>query len=221
VVRKDLRPQIRSIRDLKGRRVGVTALGAGTHVLAASVLHNVGYSLNDVEIVPVGSGDPFIDAMVQKRIDVGMATDPTTTRLLLSGAASILLDMTTPDETGLIFKGPYQFTGLMTRPDVVRDRPAVVQAMVNAIVKTNRFIAGHSAAEIAAKLPASIVGDRYIYVKSLEHSRPAFSKEGMITLAAVENNIQSQTTFGLVAKVEGLNPALFINDRFVRASAAH
>jgi NitT/TauT family transport system substrate-binding protein len=219
VVRKDLRPQIRSIRDLKGRRIGITAVGAGTHVLAASVLHNAGYSLRDVETVPVGSGDPFIAAMVQKRIDVGMATDPTTTRLLLSGEASVLLDMTTQDETGLIFNGPYQFTGLMTRPDVVRDRPAVAQAMVNAIVKTNRFIAGHSAAEIAANLPASIVGDRYIYVKSLEHSRPAFSKEGAITAAAVENNIQSQITFGLVAKANSLDPALFINDRFVRVLA--
>jgi NitT/TauT family transport system substrate-binding protein len=221
VVRKDLRPQIRSTRDLKGRRVGVTAIGAGTHVLAASVLHNAGYSLQDVEIVPVGSGNSLIAAMVEKRIDVAMATDPTTTRLLLSGEGSILLDMTGPDETGLIFNGPYQFTGLMTRPDVIRDHPALVQAMVNAIVKANRFISGHSAAEIAARLPAPIVGDRYIYVKSLEHSRPGFSKDGTVTPRAVENNIQSQITFGLVPKTRSLDPALFINDRFVGASTKH
>lgn len=221
VVRKDLRPQIRSTRDLKGRRVGVTAIGAGTHVLAASVLHEAGYSLRDVEIVPVGSGNPLIAAMVEKRIDAAMATDPTTTRLLLSGAGSILLDMTGPDETRLIFNGPYQFTGLMTRPDVIRDRPALVQAMVNAIVKANRFIAAHSAAEIAAQLPASIVGDRYIYVKSLEHSRPGFSRDGKVTPRGVENNIQSQITFGLVPKTGSLDPSLFINDRFAEASIKH
>ena len=221
VVRKDLRPQIRSERDLKGRRIGVTAIGAGTHVLAASVLHHAGYSLRDVEIVPVGSGDSFIAAMEQKRIDVGMATDPTTTRLLLSGAASIMLDMTTPDETSLIFNGPYQFTGLLTRPDVIRDRPATVQAVVNALVKAARFIRGHSAAEIAAKLPPAIVGDRYIYVKSLEHSRPSFAKDGLITPAAVANNIQSQLTFGLNVPNSSRDPGLFINDRFARAAAAH
>ena len=116
VVRKDLRPQIRSIRDLKGRRIGVTALGAGTHVLAASILRKAGHSLRDAEVVPVGSGDELIDAMTRKRIDVGMATDPTTTRLLLSGQGSVLLDMTTAEETSLIFSGPYQFTGLLTRP---------------------------------------------------------------------------------------------------------
>ena len=218
VVRKDLRPQIRSIKDLKGRRIGVTALGAGTHVLAASVLRKAGYSLRDVEVVAVGSGDSFIAAMTQKRIDVGVATDPTTTRLLLSGEASILLDMTTPDETHLIFNGPYQFTGLMTRPDVIRDRPALVQSMVNAIVKANAYIRGHSAAEIAAKLPASIVADRYIYVKSLEHSRPSFSKDGMLTLGAVENNLQSQIAFGTVPQAGSPGAASFFADRFVRAA---
>ena len=218
LVRKDLRPQIRSNRDLKGRRIGVTALGAGTHVLAASVLRNAGYSLRDVEVVAVGSGDSFIAAMTQKRIDVGVATDPTTTRLLLSGEASVLLDMTTPEETHLIFNGAYQFTGLMTRPDVIRDRPALVQSMVNAIVKTNAYIRGHSAAELAARLPASIVGDRYIYVKSLEHSRPSFSKDGMLTLAAVENNLQSQIAFGLVPPNASPGAASFFADRFVRAA---
>jgi NitT/TauT family transport system substrate-binding protein len=221
VVRKDLRPQIRSERDLKGRRIGVTAIGAGTHVLVASILHHAGYGLRDVEIVPVGSGDSFIAAMTKKHIDVGMATDPTTTRLLLSADASILLDMTTPDETSLIFNGPYQFTGLLTRPDVIRDRPAVVQAVVNAMVNAARYIRGHSAAEIAAKLPPAIVGDRYIYVKSLEHSRPSFARDGMITPAAVANNIQSQITFGLDLPNSSRDPALFINDRFARAAGAH
>jgi NitT/TauT family transport system substrate-binding protein len=218
VVRKDLRPQIRSERDLKGRRIGVTAIGAGTHVLAASILHHAGYTLRDVEIVPVSSGDLFIAAMAQKRIDVGMATDPTTTRLLLSGEASILLDMTTRDETSLIFDGPYQFTGLLTRPDVIRDHPALVQAVVNAMVKAARYIRTHNAAEITGNLPPAIVGDRYIYVKSLEHSRPGFARDAAITPAAVANNIQSQITFGFDLPASSRDPAIFINDRFVRTA---
>jgi NitT/TauT family transport system substrate-binding protein len=216
VVRKDLRPQIHSARDLKGRRIGVTAIGAGTHVLAASILHHAGYNLSDVEVVPVGSGDSFIAAMKEKRIDVGMATDPTTTRLLLSGEGSIVLDMTNADETGIIFNGPYQFTGLLTRPDVIRDHPEIVQEAVNAVVKAGRFIATHSAAEITSKLPPAIVGDRYIYVKSLEHSRPSFSKEGTVIPAAVQNNIQSQITFGLGLPAAGRDPSIFFSNQFVK-----
>ena len=157
--------------------------------------------------------------LVYLHIDLAMATDPTTTRLLLSGDASILVDLTDRDETGLIFNGPYQFTGLLTRPDVIRDRPAVAQSMVNAMVKTARFIRGHSAADIAAKLPGTLVGDRYIYVKSLEHSRPSFARDAMLTPAAVANNIQSQLTFGLELAESSRDPGLFLNDRFIRAAA--
>ena len=88
VVRRELRSQIRSIKDLKGRRIGVTSLGSGTHVLAASIMKKGGYSLSDVTILPVGSGESLITAMKQKRIDAAIATDPTTIRLLLAGDAS-------------------------------------------------------------------------------------------------------------------------------------
>jgi len=160
VIRRELRPQIRSIQDLKGRRIGVTAIGAGTHQLAASILRKAGYSLSDVQIVPVGSGTPLITAMKLKQIDAAMATDPTTTRLLLNGDGSLLLDMVTYEDTQRVFNGEYQFTGLLARPEVMAARPELVQSMVNAVVRTNRFMATHSAADIAAQLPPAIVQDR-------------------------------------------------------------
>ncbi len=91
-----------------------------------------------------------------------------------------------------------------------------MQSVVNVIVKANRFIATHSAADIAARLPAEIVQDRYIYVKSLEHSRPSFSKDGMVTRSGVANNIQSQITFGSIAPASaGLEPSSFFDMQYV------
>ena len=211
VVRRDLRPRIRTIRDLKGARLGVTALGAGTHVLAAWILKKAGCSIDDVTVVPVGAGQSLIQAMQDKKIDAAMATDPTTTELLMSGQASILLDLVTYDETQRVFNGGYQFTGLLTRPDVVARRPDWAQKMVNAIVKADHFIATHSAAEISAVLGQ----EGYIYVKSLEHSRPSFSKDGKVTADAVANNIQSQIAFGAVRASTRLDPASFFDMTFV------
>jgi len=216
VVRRDLKPQIRTIQDLKGRRLGVTALDAGTHVLAASILKKAGGSLADVQVVAVGSGAPLIQALKRGQIDAAMATDPTTTALLMSGDASLLVDMVTFEETQRIFSGEYQFTGLLTRPDLIANRPQLVQSVVNVIVKANRFIATHSAADIAARLPAEIVQDRYIYVKSMEHSRQSFSKDGMVTRSGVANNIQSQITFGSIApSPAGMDPSSFFDMRYV------
>jgi NitT/TauT family transport system substrate-binding protein len=216
VIRRDLKPQIQAIQDLKGRRLGVTAIGAGTHVLAASILKKAGCSLADVQVVAVGSGPRLIQALKSGQVDAAMATDPTTTELLMSGDASLLLDMVTFEETQRIFTGEYQFTGLLTRPDLIATRPQLVQSVVNVIVRANRFIATHSAADIAARLPAGIVRDRYIYVKSLEHSRPSFSKDGLVTRNGVANNIQSQITFGLVAPPAGsLEPTSFFDMHYV------
>jgi len=90
-----------------------------------------------------------------------------------------------------------------------------VQKVVNAIVKANVFIASHSAADISAALPARLVQDRYIFVKGLEHSRPSFSKDGMVTLSSVSNNIQSQIVFGAISRSARLDPATLFDMRFV------
>ena len=216
VVRRDLRPRIRTIKDLKGARLGVTALGAGTHVLAAWILKKAGASPDQVTFVAVGAGQSLIDAMRSRKIDAAMATDPTTTELLMSGDASILLDLVTYDETQRVFTGGYQFTGLMTRPDVVSHHPEWAQKMVNAIVKADHFIATHSAAEISAALGQQ----GYIYVKSLEHTRPSFSKDGRVTADAVANNIQSQIAFGSVRSTARMDPASFFDMTFVQRANA-
>jgi NitT/TauT family transport system substrate-binding protein len=130
----------------------------------------------------------------------------------MSGQASILLDMVTYDETQRVFNGGYQFTGLLTRPDVVARRPDWAQKMVNAVVKADRFIATHSAAEISAALGQN----SYIFVKSLEHSRPSFSKDGRVTADAVANSIQSQIAFGSVRASARLDPASFFDMSFVK-----
>ncbi len=221
VVRRDLRSQIRSIAGLKGRRIGVTSFGSGTHVLLASILKKSGYSLKDVTVSSVGAGDSLIAAMKQKQIDAALSTDPTTIRLLLDGEASLLLDMVTFEETQRVFSGSYQFTGLLTRQDVIERDPELVRKMVAVMVRANHYIATHSAAEIAAALPPDIVGDRYIYIKSLEHARPAFSRDGLVTPESIANNVQSLITFGSIQGGNPINPATFYDMSFVKQAQSH
>ena len=215
VIRRDLRSQIRSIKDLKGRRVGVTNLGSGTHVLMAAILKKSGCALSDVTILPVGAGDSLIEAMTKKQVDAAVSTDPTTIRLLLDGQGSLLLDMVTYEETQRVFQGSYQFTGLLTREDVIRRNPELVQKMVSVMVRADQFIATHSAMEIAAVLPPEIVGDRYIYIKSLEHSRPAFSHDGLVTPESIANNVQSLVNFGSLVSAGPMDPGRFYDMSFV------
>lgn len=214
-VRRSLRAQIRSVGDLRGKRVGVAALNSGTHVILASIFKSANVPLSAVSVIPVGHTDQMIAAMKRGDIDAAVTTDPAAIRLLVGGDAALLLDLVTYDETQRVFTGSYAFTGLLTRSDVIAHRPAVVQAMVNAVIRANQFIATHSAADIADALPTSAKHDRYVFVKSIEHTRPSFSTDGIVTADGVANNIKSQKALGLVAPDKTLDPKDFFDMSFV------
>lgn len=220
VIRKDLRSRIHSIKDLKGCRIGVSSIGSGTHILAASILASAGYSFNDVHIIPVGTGPSIQAAMKAKSIDAVLTTDPMTIKLLLGGDGSILLDLTSPEETKRVFEGNYQFTGLLTREDMIQEHPELVQSVVSVIVRTSHFIATHSATEIAAVLPSSVVGDRYIYIKSIEHMRKAFSQDAQVSPDAVENTIRSLAIYGSIPSTH-IDPQRFYDMQFVKQARLH
>ena|ERR1700730_1099060 len=110
---------------------------------------------------------------------------------------------------------PAQFTGVLTRADVIAQHPDLVQKMVTVILRANRFIATHTAADIAAALPPSIVQDSYIFVKSVEHTRSAFSEDGVVTVQGVAKNIQSQKALGTISASQTLDPADFFDMSFV------
>jgi len=216
VVRRNLRSHVRSVQDLRGKRVGVSALGSGTHAIAASIFKSAGISLDAITFVAVGGGPNDMAAAFKRgEVDAAVSADPDAIRLLVDGDTYLLLDTVTYEETQRVFIGGYQFSGLLARVDVISRRHELVQRVVNALIRASRFIDMHSAADIAAVLPASVVKDRYIFVKSLEHTRSAFAAGGLVTADAVENTIQSQKALGIVAIGAQLNPTDFFDMSFV------
>src|SRR6266702_7374077 len=81
--------QIHSFADLKGKNLGVTELGSGTQTLTTALLQKAGITKDQVHFVPVGAGDTFIAALQQGKIDAGMTTEPTISRILSSGAGKV------------------------------------------------------------------------------------------------------------------------------------
>src|SRR6202035_5432001 len=81
------------------KNLGVTELGSGTQTLTTALLHNAGITPDQVHFVPVGAGDTFIAALQQGKIDAGMTTEPTISRILAPGAGKVLVDMRTPQST--------------------------------------------------------------------------------------------------------------------------
>ena len=172
---------IRSPADFRGHALGVTGLGSSTHLLMQYLVVEHGLAKGDVSISAVGAGDGFAQALREGRIDAGMTTEPTLSRVLKSGDARLLVDLRTPAQAVGELGGVYPAACLyMSLPWISTHRDEV-QRLVNALVKSLRFIATHNAREIAARLPADyMAGDHELYVSTLEQSKSMFTVDGVM-----------------------------------------
>jgi len=173
--------QIKSPADFKGKNLGVSALGSSTNFLTQYLAVSHGVPLGEFTSVPVGSGNTFIAAMQQGKIDAGMTSEPTISRLLKTGQAKILVDMRSVELTRQALGGVYPATCLYMQTEWVDDHHDDVQKLANAFVKTLRYIASHSAEEIAAHMPRDYyAGDKELYVHALATGRQMFTVDGVM-----------------------------------------
>jgi NitT/TauT family transport system substrate-binding protein len=87
-VRKDLvdEGQIRDMRDLRGRRIGITSFGHATEWVLHRGLQQVGLSIDDVEPVELSYPDMNV-AMANQTIDGGITIEPFGTQAAGRGIA--------------------------------------------------------------------------------------------------------------------------------------
>ena len=169
---------IKSSKDLLNKNLGVTSIGSGTHTLTLAILGQAGLDPTKEHFVAVGAGDTFIAAIDQQKIDGGMTTEPTISRLVSSGKGKILVDLMTPASTRAALGGDYPFIGIFAKNDWVNSHKDVAQRLVNAYVKTLKFIHSHSAAQIADKMPPDYyANDKTLYVAALQNQLAIFGTD--------------------------------------------
>jgi sulfonate transport system substrate-binding protein len=191
---------VTSPADLKGKNLGVTELGSGTQTLTQAILKKAGVDPKAANYIPVGAGNTFIAAMQQGSIDAGMTTEPTISRIVSGNIGKVLVDLRSPESTRAALGGNYPFICVFMANSFVNANKAVVQRLVNAYVKTLKWINTHSAAEIAAKMPADYyAGDQALYVTALGNQKAIFSADGKMpsdgpaTVLGIEQQIGKVT----------------------------
>jgi NitT/TauT family transport system substrate-binding protein len=189
-------PEIKSAADFKGKSLGVTGLGSSTNFLTQYLAVKAGLKLGEFTSVPVGAGDTFIAAMTQDKIQAGMTTEPTITRLLKTKDAAVLIDMRTMAGTEAALGGTYPAASLYMQTAWVEAHKEVAQKLANAFVRTLKFINEHSAAEIADKMPKDFyVGDKEGYVSALAAGKAMFTPDGVMPAGGPETVLKVLSTF--------------------------
>jgi sulfonate transport system substrate-binding protein len=187
---------ITSIADLKGKNLGVTDLGSGTQTVTSALLGQKGVPADQVKWVAVGAGNTFIAAINQQRIDAGMTTEPTISRLVQSGQGKVLVDLRTPAATRAALGGDYPFIGVFMRTDYVGSHRDVTQQLVNAYTKTLKWMHSHTAAQIADKMPADYyAGDKALYVQALQNQLQIFGSNCKMPAGGPENVLKIEQNF--------------------------
>lgn len=200
--------QVKSVSDLKGRNLGVTELGSGTHSITLALLNKVGIPGDQAKFIPVGAGDTFIAAVKQGTIDAGMTTEPTISRLLATGDAKVLVDLRTPESTSAALGGPYPFICVFMKNEYVNAHKDTVQKLVNSYVMTLKWIKTHSAEEVAAMMPADYyAGDKNLYITAYKGQSAIFSPDGKMPQGGPESvlNIENQTNADVKGKTIDLS----------------
>ena len=189
-------PAVKSMADLKGKTLGVTGLGSSTNFLTQFLMVKAGVPVGQFTSSPVGAGSTFIIAMQQDKIQGGMTTEPTISRLIKTNQARVLVDLRTRESTTAALGGTYPAASLYMPTAWVESHKPVVQKLANAFVKTLRYINTHSAADIAAQMPKDFfVGDRDGYVKALETGKGMFTVDGVMPKGGPETVLSVLSTF--------------------------
>jgi NitT/TauT family transport system substrate-binding protein len=171
---------VKSIKDLAGKKVGVSAPGSSTDFFLKYMLAKNGVDPNSVAVIGIGLEATAVAAMERGLVDAAIMLDPAVT--LLQGKFKdlrILSDTRTQKDTLGVFGGEYPGGSLYTRVDWIEKHPKESQALATAIVATLKWIHSHSAEEIMAKMPAELVGpDKALYLAALKNTLPMYSLNG-------------------------------------------
>ncbi|MGE0718932.1 MAG: ABC transporter substrate-binding protein [Alphaproteobacteria bacterium] len=187
--------QVKSAKDVKGMKFGVSAPGSSTHMLLTYWTAQAGLKATDTAAIGVGAGASVVAAVTQGEIDGVSQTDPAVTMLEQSGAIKVVVDTRTMKGNMDVFGGPLPAASLYSTAEFVKKNPNTVQAMANAIVRADKWLQTAKPEEVADTVPeAYLLGDRKLYMKAFENVRDVMSPDGLMPANGPETCLKFLTT---------------------------
>ena len=174
------RPNIKSMEDLRGKRIGVFRFGSASHLRLIYVLPRYGLSERDVTLLQVGDSPERLIALSGGAIDATLLSPPDHLEALRAGM-KVLLNLRD-------LNVPYQGSGLVTTQRVLARKRDIarrfLKAYVEAIhmVKTNPDISKKAFAKYRQTKDEKRIEDAYQALRELIKPKPYPSIEGFRTI---------------------------------------
>jgi NitT/TauT family transport system substrate-binding protein len=220
-VRKDKAAQVKSFKDLKGMKIGVTAPGSSTNFFVNALIAKDGLKPEDVSIIGVGAGMSAVAAMKKGDIDAISNLDPVITKLEQDGDIVVIADSRTEEGNMKLFGGNNPAAVVYFKQDFIDKNPNTVQHVVNAFYKTMKWLAKATPEDIAKTVPEEyFLGDKALYMAAVKASRPMYSTTGIIPPQGEKNALDMLVKFDPELKDAKVDLSKTFDDRFVKKAAA-
>lgn len=177
--------KVKTYADLKGMRIGVSSPGSSFHMGVNYLLSKAGVKPGDVSIIGVGSSAGAIAAARSGQIDALMSNDPVATVLQGSGDLFPLAVMRDPAGTRATLGGDYPEAAIYTTRDFAARYPNTVQAVTNAVLQAERWMANATPEQVAAAVPPQYaLAEKDVFARAYANMQKCISRDGLMTDAA-------------------------------------
>lgn len=216
-------PDFKSVADLKGKKIGVTAPGSSTNVMANFVLAKAGLRPSDVSFIGVGASNGAVAAMRSGQIDAISNLDPVITLLARSGDLKVVADTRKVADADRIFGGPMPAGCLYCPQSFIDKHPNTVQALANAMVRAAKWIQAAGPADIIKAVPEGfLLGDRAVYIDAFLAAQGALSPDGTIPEQGAATALRALASADPKIAAAKLDlQAVYTNDFVKRANAKY
>jgi ABC-type nitrate/sulfonate/bicarbonate transport system substrate-binding protein len=175
-------PEIKSIQELTGKTIGVTALTDAVGMAANVILRGNGIDVSRVTLIGMQITDNNIKALTTRKIAATLLAPPYAQDLEAKGYNKLAEART---------YAPLSFIGLVTTIDNVKKNPQKVFGVVAGLYRTMTYLlnpAHHN--EVVQYVSSYHKLDPALAEKAFTAQVPAFSKDGTKPRSAVEREIE-------------------------------
>lgn len=210
-------PNYKTLADLKGKKIGISAPGSSTNMVANLILSRAGLKPGDVSFIGVGTAAGALSAFRAGQIDAMSNVDPVMTMLEQKGEIRIIADTRTLKGTVDVFGGAMPAGCLYASAEFVQKNPNTVQALTSAMVHSLKWLQTAGPSDIIKTVPESyLLGDRALYLAAFNKVREAISPDGMMAEEGPRTAARVLASFDASIKVEKIDLSKTFTNEFAR-----
>jgi NitT/TauT family transport system substrate-binding protein len=162
-------PEYKSLKDLKGKTLGISSFGATPDVAARMMLKQAGVDADkEIKILALGSDAARLAALKQRVVDVVVISPPADTQMEKQGFRILA-------RAYELFNFPYLGLGTHTRK--IKEKPDEIRATIRATIRANRFIRDNREDAVRTLISWGKVEQEFAYA-SYDALRNLFNADG-------------------------------------------